>query len=156
MGPLSLLVERLPADASQPAGDSPVLKAKKASPIVTLDQRNTKERRAAPRRQKTVAAPVERRVVAEPRREKVNRRRQIDPTTCERDYTNDEVEFMHALDRYKRTSGRMFPTCSEVLEVIRDLGYAKVSPTATADIAPAAETKSSATASVATGPEQDQ
>ncbi|MEX2114830.1 MAG: hypothetical protein WD845_16675 [Pirellulales bacterium] len=60
-----------------------------------------------------------------PRREKVARRRQIDPTTCERDYTDAEVEFMHALDQYKRTSGRMFPTCSEILEVIRGLGYQK-------------------------------
>jgi len=33
---------------------------------------------------------------------------------------------MTALDEYKRKSGRMFPTCSEVLEVIRDLGYVKV------------------------------
>ncbi len=70
-----------------------------------------------------VAVPSERRVVE--RREKVNRRRQIDPTTCERDYTDAEVEFMHALDQYKRTSGRMFPTCSEVLEVLRGLGYEK-------------------------------
>jgi hypothetical protein len=62
------------------------------------------------------------------RRAKVNRRRQIDPTTCERDYTDDEVEFMNALDDYKRTSGRMFPTCSEVLEVVRSLGYARLSP----------------------------
>ena len=51
------------------------------------------------------------------------RRRQIDPTTCERDYTTQEREFMVALDNYKRASGRMFPTCSEILEVIRDLGY---------------------------------
>lgn len=64
------------------------------------------------------------------RREKVSRRRQIDPTTCERDYSDEEVEFMHALDTYKRTSGRMFPTCSEVLEVIRGLGYVKQSPVA--------------------------
>ena len=63
------------------------------------------------------------------RREKVNRRRQIDPTTCERDYTENEVEFMNALDDYKRKSGRMFPTCSEVLEVIRSLGYIKLSAT---------------------------
>jgi hypothetical protein len=62
------------------------------------------------------------------RRQKVNRRRQIDPTTCERDYTDDEVEFMNALDEYKRKSGRMFPTCSEVLEVVRDLGYVKLAP----------------------------
>jgi len=60
------------------------------------------------------------------RRKKVNRRRQIDPTTCERDYTDQEVEFMNAIDDYKRTSGRMFPTCSEVLEVLRNLGYVKV------------------------------
>ncbi len=65
------------------------------------------------------------------RRKKVNRRRQIDPTTCERDYTGDEIEFMNALDDYKRKSGRMFPTCSEVLEVVRTLGYVKLS---TADL----------------------
>jgi hypothetical protein len=67
------------------------------------------------------------------RRKKVNRRRQIDPTTCERDYTEDEVEFMNAIDDYKRKSGRMFPTCSEVLEVVRGLGYVKssASPTPT-------------------------
>lgn len=61
------------------------------------------------------------------RRKKVQRRRQIDPTTCERDYSIEEVEFMNAMDEYKRKSGRMFPTCSEVLEVIRDLGYVKLS-----------------------------
>jgi len=58
-------------------------------------------------------------------REKVSRRRQIDPTTCERNYTSDEIEFMNALDSYKRNSGRMFPTCSEILEVVRSLGYTK-------------------------------
>ena len=57
------------------------------------------------------------------RRVKVERRRQIDPTTCERDYTDDEIEFMKAMDDYKRKSGRMFPTWSEVLEVVRGLGY---------------------------------
>jgi hypothetical protein len=64
---------------------------------------------------------------APPRRKK-QRRRQIDPTTCEREYSDDEVLFMHAMDAYKRSSGRMFPTCSEILEVVRDLGYTKLSP----------------------------
>jgi len=54
---------------------------------------------------------------------KKSRRRHIDPTTCERNYTTQEREFMLALDDYKRASGRMFPTCSEILEVIRNLGY---------------------------------
>ena len=61
-----------------------------------------------------------------PRRKK-QRRRQIDPTTCERDYNDDEITFMQALDEYKRSSGRMFPTCSEILEVVRGLGYVKLS-----------------------------
>ena len=59
------------------------------------------------------------------RREKVNRRRQIDPTTCERDYSEEEIEFMNAMELYKRKSGRMFPTCSEVLEVLRKMGYVR-------------------------------
>ena len=53
------------------------------------------------------------------------RRRRIDPTTCDRDYTAAEVEFMGAMQEYKRTSGRMFPTWSETLEVLQALGYAR-------------------------------
>jgi len=60
------------------------------------------------------------------RRSKGDRRRQIDPTTCERDYSGAEVEFMRAMDDYKRKSGRPFPTWSEVLEVMLSLGYRKV------------------------------
>ena len=63
-------------------------------------------------------------------RRKVQRRRQIDPTTCERDYSGEEIEFMRAMDDYKRASGRMFPTCSEILEVIRALGYTRPQPEA--------------------------
>ena len=63
-----------------------------------------------------------------PQRPKVPRRRQIDPTTCERDYSQDEIEFMQALDEYKRRNGRMFPTCSEILEVVRGLNYVKQPP----------------------------
>jgi hypothetical protein len=59
-------------------------------------------------------------------RRKAYRRRQIDPTTCERDYSRDEIEFMQALDTYKRQNGRMFPTCSEILEVIHSLGYVRI------------------------------
>ncbi|MFO0938425.1 MAG: hypothetical protein U0798_18130 [Gemmataceae bacterium] len=51
------------------------------------------------------------------------RRRLIDPTTCERDYTDEETDFMKAMDRYKRDNRRPFPTWSEVLEVMRSLGY---------------------------------
>ena len=86
------------------------------SPLVKLDE--TGRRAASDRRNQN--APV-----AEERR-KTSRRRQIDPTTCERDYSEAEIEFMHALDDYKRRSGRTFPTCSEILEVLGELGYQKI------------------------------
>ena len=56
------------------------------------------------------------------------RRRFVDPTTCEREYTVAEMEFMQAMQEYKARSGRMFPTWSEVLEVLQALGYEKQAP----------------------------
>lgn len=93
-----------------------------------MDQRHQGDRRTgSDRRQQDEPVAVERRKGQ--RRDKVQRRRQIDPTTCERDYTADEIEFMQALDAYKRANGRMFPTCSEVLEVIRSMGYVRINET---------------------------
>ena len=91
---------------------------------VSLDRRAKSERRGTDRRKQNMAVVAERRQGE--RRIKVPRRRQIDPTTCERDYSGDEVEFMQALDAYKRANGRMFPTCSEILEVIRALSYVRL------------------------------
>jgi hypothetical protein len=67
----------------------------------------------------------ERAARAATKRNQSGRRRLIDPTTTERDYSAAEMEFMLAMQEYKKTSGRMFPTWSEVLEVLRDLGYQK-------------------------------
>ncbi len=60
--------------------------------------------------------------------EGTKRRRQISPTTCDRIYTDDEVEFMNALNLYKKLNDRPFPTCSETLEVLRRIGYVKMPP----------------------------
>ena len=100
--------------------------AKNSKQNVQIDRRAGGEHRkaTADRREGNTAVAVERR---KSQRRKTPRRRQIDPTTCERDYTEEEIEFMQALDVYKRTSGRMFPTCSEILEVIRSMGYERVS-----------------------------
>jgi len=100
-----------------------LIKTKKSQAQATVEQRKGQERRLGERRKVNIAVAHERRVGE--RRAKVNRRRQIDPTTCEREYNDAEIEFMHALDHYKRASGRMFPTCSEILEVLMSLGYAK-------------------------------
>jgi hypothetical protein len=90
------------------------------------DQEVQMDRRRQERRTPEPEAVANESKAAGPRR-KQQRRRQIDPTTCEREYTDQEIQFMHALDAYKRAAGRMFPTCSEILEVIRGLGYVQLS-----------------------------
>lgn len=126
-------------------------KTAKSSTAVPVDRRRSKDRRktTTDRRVKQEPVAVERRKLE--RRAKVNRRRQIDPTTCERDYSDAEVEFMSALDDYKRRSGRMFPTCSEILEVIVSLGYEKRRPGEAAD----ATTADAASANETTGEADD-
>ena len=81
------------------------------------------------RRKRNIPVAVERRSGKDRRQEKGERgerRRQVDPTTCEKDYSQDEIDFMKAMDQYKRANRRPFPTWSEVLEVLRSLGYRKV------------------------------
>ncbi|HZW33698.1 MAG TPA: hypothetical protein VFF52_23455 [Isosphaeraceae bacterium] len=57
------------------------------------------------------------------RRRKKERRRRIDPTTFEKQYTDDEMEFMNAMQRFKELSGKAFPTHGDVLKVAIALGY---------------------------------
>jgi hypothetical protein len=85
------------------------------------------------RRKRNIPVATDRRRAANAaeKRRTSERRRLIDPTTCERDYNDEETEFMKAMDRYKRENRRPFPTWSEVLEVLRSLGYRRVAePTA--------------------------
>jgi hypothetical protein len=60
------------------------------------------------------------------RRAKKERRRRIDPTTFEKQYTTDELEFMNAMQRFKEASGKSFPSHGEVLRVAVALGYRRV------------------------------
>jgi FMN phosphatase YigB (HAD superfamily) len=81
----------------------------------------------AERRKRNIPVAIDRRRAnAAEKRRTSERRRLIDPTTCERDYTDEETLFMKAMERYKRENRRPFPTWSEVLEVMRSLGYRKV------------------------------
>jgi hypothetical protein len=60
------------------------------------------------------------------RRAKKERRRRIDPTTFEKQYSDDEMEFMNAMQRFKEQSGKQFPTYREVIAVAMKLGYRRV------------------------------
>jgi hypothetical protein len=83
-------------------------------------------RRHGDRRKRNIPVAVERRSGKDRRIVKGERRRQVDPTMCEKDYSDDEIIFMKAMDLYKRANRRPFPTWSEVLEVLVSLGYRKV------------------------------
>jgi hypothetical protein len=52
----------------------------------------------------------------------------VGPNTSEKDRSENEMELTSAMQRYRQSSGRMFPTWSEVLEVVKSLGYEKKVP----------------------------
>ena len=89
-----------------------------APKIEHKDRRNEVDRRKA-----QIPVAIDRR---KGERRLGERRRQVDPTTCERDYTDEEIGFMKAMEDYKAAFARPFPTWSEVLEVLRAMGYRKV------------------------------
>jgi hypothetical protein len=89
------------------------------------------ERRYGRDRRNKPAPPAEPRdTSAEPprgeRRERKERRRRIDPTTFDKQYSEDEIEFMNAMQRFKERSGKTFPTYGEVLRVAASLGYRRL------------------------------
>jgi hypothetical protein len=92
--------------------------------VAVTDRRDGDRRNDVRRRQRSVPVARERRGGQE--RRQGERRRLVDPTTCERDYHEAEIAFMQAMDRYKRANRRPFPTWSEVLEVLHALGYRRV------------------------------
>ncbi|MHC4219715.1 MAG: hypothetical protein ACYSU7_14840 [Planctomycetota bacterium] len=47
----------------------------------------------------------------------------------EGEMTQEQFMFIMAIDSFKRVNGLTFPTWTEVLEVIRKLGYRKTMPT---------------------------
>ena len=61
------------------------------------------------------------------RRRGPGRRRSEDRRTAEEGQMSDEqFEFLMAINEYKRANARPFPTWTEVLEVIKAMGYRKV------------------------------
>jgi hypothetical protein len=106
-----------------PMSDTPMLDNDlKDDSLTVADDSAAQERR---KRNIPVAVDRRRQNAAAARRSS-ERRRLIDPTTCERDYSEEEMEFMRAMERYKRENRRPFPTWSEVLEVMISLGYRRV------------------------------
>jgi len=88
-----------------------------------MDEDHLIERRSFEERRQSV---VDRRLGLD-RRRGPGRRRTDDRKAAEEGQMSDEqFEFLMAIDEYKRKNSRPFPTWTEVLEVIKALGYRKV------------------------------
>ena len=53
----------------------------------------------------------------------------------DRQYTDEELQFLMAMDAYKRNNQRPYPDCREVLAVFKSLGYRKMDSHETMGIA---------------------
>jgi hypothetical protein len=99
-----------------------------------VDRRTGVDRRQQPREESGYGGP-ERRVAKVERRNDSGlerrrgpgRRRSDDRKAAEEgEMTNEQFEFCMAIETYKKVNKKMYPTWTEVLEVIRHLGYRKV------------------------------
>jgi len=78
------------------------------------------------RRKQDRRSPMDRRSGLERRRGPGRRRSDTRREAEEGEISGELLEFVKAIDEYKRINNRPFPTWSEVFEVIRYLGYRKV------------------------------
>ena len=60
------------------------------------------------------------------RREKRDRRKRVDPTTFEKQYTVEEIEFMNAMQQFKMQSGKAFPSHGDTLRIAIAMGYRQI------------------------------
>lgn len=89
---------------------------------VVVHDRRTGDRRSAE------APPGDRRSQLD-RRRGPGRRRTDSRVAAEEGHMNeDQLQFLMAIDEYKRVNQRPFPTLTELLDVLMYLGYRKVAP----------------------------
>lgn len=109
-----------PADAKEASGQ----------PRSVVDRRAGLERRKKSAAEAAYGGPErragDRRTGLERRRGPGLRRSDDRRSAEEGEMTAEQFEFVMAIETYKKVNKRMFPTWTEVLEVIEQLGYRKV------------------------------
>jgi len=88
-----------------------------------MSEQHFKEHRAGEDRRQNV---VDRRLGLDRRRGPGRRRSDERKSAEEGQMSDEQFEFLMAINEYKRKNTRPFPTWTEVLEVIKALGYRKV------------------------------
>ena len=88
-----------------------------------MDEQHFIERRVDKDRRQNV---VDRRLGLDRRRGPGRRRSDERKSAEEGQMSDEQFEFLMAIDTYKKENSKPFPTWTEVLEVIKALGYRKV------------------------------
>jgi len=98
----------------------------KAASVEETPAAGAPENRRQQRRGEDRRGVVDRRLGLD-RRRGPGRRRSDDRRAAEEgEMTDEQFEFLMAIDQYKRVNNRPFPTWTEVLDVIHALGYRRV------------------------------
>ncbi|MHC4186855.1 MAG: hypothetical protein ACYSRQ_01545 [Planctomycetota bacterium] len=87
-----------------------------------MSDEHSRERRSGDDRRNV----VDRRLGLDRRRGPGRRRSEDRKSAEEGQMTDEQFEFLMAIDEYKRKNKKQFPTWTEVLEVIKALGYRRV------------------------------
>lgn len=56
---------------------------------------------------------------------KTTSKRKAQPPARPDEMSAEVIEFIQAVDRYKRLNDRKFPNLSEILQIVKELGYEK-------------------------------
>jgi hypothetical protein len=88
-----------------------------------MDEQHTIEHRTGGDRRQSV---VDRRLGLDRRRGPGRRRSDERKSAEEGQMSDEQFEFLMTIDEYKRKNARPFPTWTEVLDVIKAMGYRKV------------------------------
>jgi hypothetical protein len=88
-----------------------------AKPVAVPERRAGEDRRA-----------VERRSMLDRRRGPGRRRTDYRRAAEEGHMNEEQLDFLRAVDEYKRVNDRAFPTLTELLDIALYLGYRKVAP----------------------------
>jgi len=88
-----------------------------------MDEQHLTERRSGKDRRQNV---VDRRLGLDRRRGRGRRRTDERKSAEEGQMSGEQFELLMAIDEYKRKNARPFPTWTEVLEVMKALGYRRV------------------------------
>lgn len=107
--------------AQRKGDDGPIGKVTSSTPESVVDRRLGLDRRAM-QSGETSATNLER------RRGPGRRRTDFMKAADEGEMTNEQFLFLMAIDAFKRVNNKTFPSWTDVLEIIRKLGYRKTMP----------------------------